>query len=68
MEKDLTSITIQVPVKLKRALEDEARRLTISVSAIIRQQVSFFLDEDATNVALKEGKKTPKTAKNGHSR
>jgi predicted transcriptional regulator len=59
-EKKMTCITVQVPNEMKEALEEEAGRLTVSVSAIIRQQLAFFLKENAKNIATKAKKQAKK--------
>ncbi len=56
MEKELVSFTVQMPVELKSAIEDEARRLSISASALVRQRCAIFLNKSATIVAYKEKK------------
>jgi predicted transcriptional regulator len=57
MEKELTSLTIQLPVELKNAVEEEAKKLTVSVSALVRQRLSIFLHENSINIARRGKKK-----------
>ena len=56
MEKELTSLTVQLPIELKTAVEDEAKKLTVSVSALVRQRLAIFLPANSIIIA-KNGKK-----------
>ena len=60
MEKELTSLTIQLSVELKTAVEEEAKRLTVPVSALVRQRLAFFLPNGAINIARTTRKKVNK--------